>query len=209
MHSIYFDASRKRPVCSADKATTTIERTKLEYSRTKRTNLHALLEFGSFDWCPSSASHARIDRTRKRNFTRPVRRNVNEVVFLNDQLFYQYFLFTSTNWQFSFVFCLFLFCDFASWRCTVYFQSGRLFTVSYLAHIISYVQLIGVSWDRSMHCILLTEGRSFRCDSIGFYVSICYNLKAGDLHIAQIVSRSLTFYKLPFSLLIVFLVRID
>lgn len=41
------------------------------------------------------------------------------------------------------------------------------------------MQFITVSSDRSMNCILLTEGRAFRCESIGFYVIICYKLKAG------------------------------
>lgn len=46
----------------------------------------------------------------------------------------------------QFCVCLYLFCDFTSWRCTVYFQSSRLFTVSYLVHnniiFVCYVQLI-------------------------------------------------------------------
>lgn len=66
----------------------------------------------------------------------------------------------------SFTFVLFtLFCDFAHWRCTVYFQYGRLFTVSTCwISIYIYIGILS-SWfmrtrgDRAMNCI--TDRRSY------------------------------------------------
>lgn len=141
----------------------------------------ALFEFESFDWSPSRASYAWFVRSRWRNLLDPFDETWMKWRFWTINCFINtFFLFRRTDCS---VLCLFIFVSwlynlevhssFSKRRPLVY---GKLLSAYYIRMLCAVDY--SVNRDRGMNCILLSEGRTFRCESIGFYVIICYKLKA-------------------------------
>lgn len=141
----------------------------------------AVFEFESFDWSPSRASYAWIVYTRWRNLLDPFDETWMKWCFWTINCFINtFFLFRRTDCS---VLCLFIF---VLWLYKL--EAHSLFSKRPLVYgkLLKCILYAMCSWSRWAEITAWTafcwpKVGAFRCESIGFYVIICYKLKADVL----------------------------